>query len=461
MLAPMSDSYDLVVIGLGPGGEALATGAAAAGLSVLALDKHLVGGECPYYGCIPSKMMVRAADSLAEARRASELAGEVTVVPSWTPVARRVSDEATAGWDDAAAVERLESAGATVQHGVGRLAGPGRVEVESADGGTRSVAAAKVVLNPGTRPAAPPVAGLAGTPYWTNRDALRATSLPGSLVVLGGGPIGCELAQVFARFGVRVTVVQHGDRLVPRDEPEAAALLEDVLAGEGVRVMTSAEATEVTHADDAFTVTVGEERLVADRLLVAAGRTPNLDDLGLETVGLDPGARTLDVDDRLRVTGAQGLWAIGDVTGRGAFTHVSMYQSAIALRDLLGQEGPPASYHALPHVTFTDPEVAGVGLTEREARDAGLRVRVGSTPLERSSRGFTHGPGARGLVKVVEDADRGVLVGACVVGPGGGEILGLLSLAVHAALPTDTMRSMIYAYPTFHRAIDSAIGDLS
>ncbi len=318
-----------------------------------------------------------------------------------------------------------------------------------------------VVLNPGTRPAAPPIEGLEGTPYWTNREALQADSLPASIVVIGGGPIGCELAQVFSRFGVRTTIVQHGDRLSPTAEPEASAILGEVLAAEGVRVMTSADTSEVSYADGTFTLTVAGETLTADRLLVAAGRQPNLDDLGLDTVGLDPTARTLDVDDRLRVAGVDGVWAIGDVTGKGAFTHVSMYQSAIALRDVLGQDGPPASYHALPHVTFTDPEVAGVGLTEQQAREAGLDVRVGSTPLEQSSRGFTHGEGARGLVKVVEDADRGVLVGACVVGPAGGEIIGLLALAVHAAVPVDTLRTMIYAYPTFHRAIDSAIGDLS
>lgn len=454
-------TFDLVVIGLGPGGEALATAAAKAGLTVLALDKHLVGGECPYYGCIPSKMMVRAADTLAEAGRAATLAGDVTVVPSWAPVATRVSDEATAGWDDTAAVRRLEDAGAEVLHGTGRLAGPGRVDVELPDGSTRSVTTARVVLNPGTRPAAPPVDGLDATPYWTNREALKATELPGSVVVLGGGPIGCELAQVFARFGVRVTIVQHGDRLVPAGEPEAGALLEEVLLGEGIRVMTSADTSQVAYADGAFTLTIGDESVVADKLLVAAGRTPNLDDLGLDTVGLDPAARTLDVDDRMRVHGVDGVWAIGDVTGKGAFTHVSMYQSGIAQRDILGEDGPPASYHALPHVTFTDPEVAGVGMTEQQARDAGLSVRVGTTALEQSSRGFTHGPGARGLIKVVEDADRGVLVGASVVGPAGGEILGFLAVAVHAAVPVDTLRGMIYAYPTFHRAIETALGELA
>jgi len=452
---------DLVVIGTGPGGEALAGGAARAGLRVVAVDKHLVGGECPYYGCIPTKMMVRGSDVVAEVRRAAAVAGEAAITPSWSVVARRVDQEATAGWDDTIAVDRLRDAGATVHHGVARLDGPGRVRVELTDGTTQEYAASRgVVLNPGTRPAVPPVEGLAGTPYWTNRDAVRLTELPGSLVVLGGGPIGCEMAQVFARFGVRVTVVQHGPRLLPGDEPEASALLEKVFVEEGIRVLTGVELTRAAYAEGRFALDLDTgERLESDKLLVAAGRTPNLDDLGLETVGLDPAARTIEVDERLRA--GERLWAIGDVTGKGAFTHVSMYQSAVALRDVLGEEGAPATYHAVPHTTFTDPEVAGVGLSEQRARDAGLRVRTGSTPLEQSSRGFTHGAGGHGLIKVVEDADRGVLVGATAVGPAGGEILGFLAVAVHAAVPVETLRNMMYAYPTFHRAIESAIADLS
>jgi pyruvate/2-oxoglutarate dehydrogenase complex dihydrolipoamide dehydrogenase (E3) component len=450
---------DLVVIGTGPGGEALATGAAKAGLEVVAVDKHLVGGECPYYGCIPTKMMVRGSDVVAEVRRAAAVAGEATVTPAWSVVARRIDEDATTHWDDTIAVERLQKAGATVHHGTGRLTGPKQVAVE-ADGETITYTARHgVVLNPGTRPALPPVEGLADTPYWTNRDAVRLTELPGSLVVVGGGPIGCELAQVFARFGVRVTVVQHGPRLLPANEPEAGELLAQVFAEEGIRVLTGVELERAAYADGTFTLTLDTgEQLTADKVLVAAGRTPNLDDLGLETVGLDPAARTLEVDEWLRA--ADGLWAIGDVTGHGAFTHVSMYQQAVALRDILGQGGDPASYHAVPHVTFTDPEVGGVGLTEQQARDAGLTVRTGQTDLAQSSRGFTHGAGAHGLIKVVEDADRGVLVGATVVGPGGGEILGFLAVAVHAAVPVSTLRTMIYAYPTFHRAIETAIGDL-
>jgi pyruvate/2-oxoglutarate dehydrogenase complex dihydrolipoamide dehydrogenase (E3) component len=452
---------DLVVIGTGPGGEALATGAAKAGLEVVAVDRRLVGGECPYFGCIPTKMMVRAGDALAEAGRVGTVAGEAWVTPSWAPVHRRIDEEATTGWDDTIAVDRLRDAGAIVHHGVGRLDGPGRVRVEEPDGTVITYVARRgVLVNPGTRPATPPVEGLADTPFWTNRDAVQLTELPDSLVVVGGGPIGCELSQVFARFGVRVTVVQHGPRLLPANEPEAAALVESVFAAEGIRVLTGVELEAASYADGTFRLRLDTgETLTADKVLVAAGRIPNLDDLGLETVGLDPTARTVEVDELMRA--GDKLWAIGDITGKGAFTHVSMYQSAVALRDILDEKGAPATYHAVPHVTFTDPEVGGVGMTEQQARDAGLEVRTGSIPLEQSSRGFTHGPGGHGLIKVVEDADREVLVGATAVGPAGGEILGFLAVAVHAEVPVETLRNMMYAYPTFHRAIEAAVADLS
>ena len=376
-------------------------------------------------------------------------------------MARRIAEEATTHWDDQVAVDRLADAGATVLHGTGRLAGPGVVEVTAPDGSVSTFRASRgVVLNPGTRPARLPIEGLADTPYWTNREVVQVTDLPGSLTVIGGGPIGAEITQVMARFGVRVTLLEAGPRILGPLEPEASSVVADALVADGVRVMAGVEISSVSHADGTFTVALGDGQVVhSDRLLVAAGRTPNLDDLGLETVGLDPTARTIEVDERLRA--GEGLWAIGDVTGHGAFTHVSMYQSTIALRDVLGEDGPPARYHALPHVTFTDPEAGGVGLTEQQARDRGLSVRVGTTPLEQSSRGWLHGPGGTGVIKVVEDADRGVLVGATVVGPAGGEILGHLALAVHAEVPVATLRTMIYAYPTFHRAIESALDDLS
>ncbi|GGF35893.1 pyridine nucleotide-disulfide oxidoreductase [Marmoricola endophyticus] len=427
---------------------------------MVGIDERLVGGECPYFGCIPSKMILRAADALAEARKVSGLAGSAEVSPDWAPVAARIRDEATSDWDDAAAVERIEQAGVRFVRGHARLSGERTVEVD----GQRFVASRGVVLDPGTRPAAPPVDGLEGTPYWTNREVLQVETLPASLIVVGGGPIGAELAQGLARFGVEVAVVEGADHLLGNDEPEAGELLGTVLAEEGIQVLTGEHVTSVSYADGTFTVDVAGTVLTADKLLVAAGRTPNLDDLGLETVGLDPTVRTLDVDEHMRVQGPDGpvagLWAIGDVVGHGAFTHVSMYQSPIAAADVRGvADAPVADYRALPHVTFTDPEVGAVGMTEQQARDAGLRVRVGQQDVAANTRGWI--AQARGLVKVVEDADRGVLVGATVVAPAGGEVLGLLTTAVHAEVPTRTLLGQIYAFPTLHRAVLEALQDLS
>ncbi|HLN77075.1 MAG TPA: NAD(P)/FAD-dependent oxidoreductase [Nocardioidaceae bacterium] len=449
----MVDEVDVVVLGLGPGGEALATRLAKAGLEVVGIDRHLVGGECPYYGCIPTKMIVRAADALEEARRVSGLAGDADVTPSWQPVAARIASEATDSWDDTVAVERLKSAGVRFVRGHGRLVARRQVEVE----GSGFAARRGVVLNTGTTPAVPPIDGLADTPYWTNRDAVAVRELPGSLVVIGGGAIGAELAQSFSRFGVQVTVLEAADRILPPEEPEAGALVARVFAREGIRVLPGASIESVRYDDGRFAVRLSAEEVGADKLLVATGRRPNIGDVGLAAVGLDPSARAIDVDDRMRA--GDGLWAIGDITGKGGFTHVSMYQSAVAARDILGEPGPGADYRAVPRVTFTDPEVGSVGMTEAQARQAGLRVRVGTTDLSSSTRGWIHG--GEGLIKLVEDADRGVLVGATVVAPGGGEVLSMMTTAVHAEVPTDTLRSMIYAYPTFHRAVESALADLS
>ena len=450
----MSQSVDVVVVGMGPGGEDVAGRLAQAGLDVVGIESTLVGGECPYWGCVPSKMMIRAADLLAEARRIPGMAGRVSVTPDYTPVATRIRKEATDTWDDTVAVDRFTDKGGTFVRGTGRVVGPGQVEV-----GDRLLTARRgVVLATGTQAAIPPIDGLAGTPYWTNRQAIEAEQPPASLIVLGGGAIGLELAQAFARFGTRVTVIEAADRVLPAEEPESGELLVDVLARQGLTVSTGASATSVQHDPRGFTVTVDGDKLTAERLLVATGRRTDLAGLGVESIDLDPSARWLEVDEHLRA--APGFWGVGDLTGRGAFTHVAMYQSPIAVRSILGEQGPTASYHALPRVTFTDPEVGGVGMTQSQAEDAGLRTRVGVSQVPSSSRGWIHKAGNDGFIKVVEDADRGVLVGATSAGPTGGEVLGALAVAVHAEVPTQTLQQMIYAYPTFHRGIEDALRDL-
>jgi pyruvate/2-oxoglutarate dehydrogenase complex dihydrolipoamide dehydrogenase (E3) component len=231
-----------------------------------------------------------------------------------------------------------------------------------------------------------------------------------------------------------------------------------VFGDEGIQVLTGVTIESVKHAEGQFSVEVGDQVLTSEKLLVAAGRRTNLEDIGLDAVGLDPQARSLDTDEHMQVI--DGLWAIGDITGKGAFTHMSMYQASIASKAILGAAAS-ADYRAVPRVTFTDPEVGSVGMTEKQARDAGLNVRIGSADLASSSRGWIHKAGNAGLIKLVEDSGEGVLVGATAVGSSGGEILSALTVAVHARVPTSTLASMIYAYPTFHRAIEDAVKDLS
>ncbi len=449
----MSDSAalrecDVVVLGLGPGGEHAAILLAREGLDVVAVDERLVGGECPYFGCVPSKMMIAAATRLRDARRVDRLAGTAVVQPDWAPVAARIKDEATDDWDDAAAVARLQDAGATFVRGRGVITAPHAVTVN----GVVHRARRGIVINTGTTPSAPPVHGLGELPYWTNREIVRLTEVPRSLAVIGGGPIGCELAQVMAAFGVEVTVIEVADRLIAVEEPEASEILEKAFVADGITVLTGVHIDEVSHADDRFTIVLEEDRtVVADRLLVAAGRRTNLAGIGLEHVGLDPLARILEPDERMRV--AEGVWAIGDITGKGAFTHVSMYQADIAVRDILGQDGPGADYRAVARATFTAPEVGSVGLSEAAAREQGLDVRVATGDL--GSRGWL--AKEPGMIKLVADRSRGVLVGACAVGPCGGEVLSMLATAVHAEIPIATLAEMHFAYPTYYRAVQPVL----
>ncbi len=397
----MDEHADVVVLGMGPGGEEVAGRLAEAGLDVVGIEQQLLGGECPYWGCVPSKMMIRAANLLAEARRIPGMAGEATVRADYAPVARRIREEATDTWDDRVAVERFEGKGGRFVRGIGRVAGPHSVTVD----GRTITARRALVIATGTTAVIPPIRGLDATPYWTNREAIEAEQPPKSV-----------------HAGVPATSVAHDGRVF------------------------------------AVTLAAGS-RVDGERLLVAAGRRADLRAVGVATAGLDESARWLAVDDCMRA--GDGIWAVGDLTGKGAFTHVAMYQAAIAVADILGLPTPSADYRAVPRVTFTDPEVGSVGLTERTARERGIAVRTGVAQVPSSARGWMHKAGNAGFIKLVEDSARGVLVGAISAGPVGGEVLGMLTLAVHAEVPVESLRHMIYAYPTFHRAVEDALRDLA
>jgi pyruvate/2-oxoglutarate dehydrogenase complex dihydrolipoamide dehydrogenase (E3) component len=444
---------------MGPGGEEAAERLAEAGLHVTGVEARLVGGECPYFACVPTKMMVRAANLLAETRRVPGMAGTSSVTPDWAPVARRIREEATDYWNDKVAVDRFTGKGGHFARGRGRITARGEVTVTAGDGSERVFWTRRgIIINTGTDPAVPPIDGLAGTPYWTNRDIVAAEQVPGSLLVLGGGATGAELAQVFARFGTQVTIAEALPRLLPAEEPEAGELIGRIFAAEGITVRTNTRAERVSHDGTAFTVHLGGEAITAEKLLVATGRRTDLAAVGVAAAGLDEHAGTVPTDGRMRA--ADGVWAIGDITGQGAFTHISLYQAEIAIRDILGAAGPAADYRAAPRVTFTDPEVGAVGYTEAQARDAGLPVRTGITQLPNSARGWIHKAGNDGFIKVTADAERNVLIGATSAGPAGGEVLSALQVAVHGEVPVPRLRNMSYAYPTFHRAIEDALKNL-
>ncbi len=412
-----------------------------ADVQITLVESELVGGECTYFACMPSKTLLRA----PELREAASRTPGLTAGPLDIKALFGWRDWVTDDWDDAAQAKWLDGLKVELVRGVGRVARPGVVE---ADG--RELEYDRLVVATGSSPVSPPVEGLESVDSWTTADATSAHEVPASLIVVGGGVSGCELAQLYRRLGSEVTMVDHGGRLVPRVDAEAATLLQAALEDEGIVLRFD---VQVERVEPGVKVTLaGGETLEAERLLVAVGRKPNVDNLGLEQLGVQISKRGIEVDEQLRA--AENVWALGDCNGVAQLTHVGKYQARVAAQNAAGRDAR-ADYRAIPSVAFTDPQVASVGTTEGEGL-VSARWEVQST-----SRTSTYEkPKRPGFVKVVADPARRVLVGAVAVGPEAGEWCQQLTLAVRAEVPIEVLLDTIQPFPTFSEAIFFALRDL-
>ncbi|CAN5884355.1 NAD(P)/FAD-dependent oxidoreductase [soil metagenome] len=448
------DAYDVIVLGAGAAGENVAGVAASHGLDVAIVEHALVGGECSYWACIPSKVLLRPVELRQATMRAAGV--EESEIDARAVLARR--DEVVGEWDDTSQVEWLDSVDVTLLRGHGRLTGERAITVEREDGSVdRYLARKAVVVATGSSASVPSIEGIADARPWTSRDATSAGAVPERLVVIGGGVVGVEMAQAWRSLGSReVTIIQIADSLLAAEEPEAAAEVEQALTDSGVVVHTNAttKAVERPRADGPVTVRFstdeGTIEIEADEVLVATGRKPNTMNVGVETVGLEPGA-TIEVDDHMRAVAVGGGWlyAVGDVNGRALLTHIGKYQARVAGAHLAGLDArATADQRAIPRVVFTTPRLAAVGRTESQAREAGIDVRTVSFDIADIGATATMGLGYQGTCKLVIDAARHVIVGATFVGPSAGELLHSATIAIVGEVPLSTLWHAIPSFPT-------------
>ncbi|MCR2825718.1 dihydrolipoyl dehydrogenase family protein [Microbacterium sp. zg.Y909] len=454
-------TYDVVVIGAGAVGENAADRAVQGGLTTVIVEAELVGGECSYWACMPSKALLRAPSALRAARAVAGAREAVTGDLDVAAVLRR-RDGITHDWSDEGQVQWLDGAGIDLVRGHARLTGIRRVEVASADGTTTTlVARHAVVVATGSAALLPDVAGFADIQPWTSRDATSAETVPESLAIIGGGVVAAEMATAYAAFGAAVTLIVRS-RLLGSMEPFAGEFVAASLSAAGVDIRRGVEVlrAEREQGADAVLHLSDGTRVTAAEVLVATGRTPRTGDLGLDAVGLSSGD-WLETDDTMRVHGTDWLYAVGDVTGRALLTHQGKYQAraagdVIAARARGGavQDAPwgahvaTADRAAVPQVTFTDPEVASVGLTAKAATDAGLRTRVLDYDLASVAGASVYADDYRGQARAVVDEDRGVLVGATFVGPDVAELLHAATIAVVGEVPLERLWHAVPAYPT-------------
>ncbi|MFE7974991.1 dihydrolipoyl dehydrogenase family protein [Streptomyces shenzhenensis] len=456
-----SIAYDVVVLGAGPVGENVADRTRAAGLSTAIVESELVGGECSYWACMPSKALLRPVIARADARRLPGLSQAVQG-PLDAPAVLARRDEYTSHWKDDGQAGWVEGIGADLYRGHGRLAGPRTVTVTGPDGAVRTLTARHAVaVCTGTRALLPDLPGLADVQPWTSREATSSKSVPGRLIVVGGGVVATEMATAWQALGSQVTMLVRGKGLLPRMEPFAGELVAEALADAGAEVRTGTSVASVARENGTVVaLTAAGDRVEGDEILFATGRVPHTDDIGLGTVGLEPGS-WLPVDDSLRVTGTDWLYAVGDVNHRALLTHQGKYQARIAGAAIGARAaGDPvvaepwsaytatADHHAVPQVIFTDPEAAAVGLSLAEAEQAGHRVRAVDVEFSSVAGAGLYGDGYKGRARMVVDLEDEILRGVTFVGPGVGELIHSATVAVAGRVPVSRLWHAVPSYPT-------------
>jgi pyruvate/2-oxoglutarate dehydrogenase complex dihydrolipoamide dehydrogenase (E3) component len=455
------ETYDVVVLGGGSAGETVATLVAQGGKSVAVVEERLLGGECPYFACMPSKAMLHSAevrhrigDALAAGAvsRPSNLDDPRVAYRSAAARRHEIADRL----DDSERMRELRSLGVAVHRGRGRVVRAGALEVDG-----RVIGWTDLVVSVGTVADVPDIEGLDRAAVWTSDDVYTVSELVASALVVGGGPVGCEIAQVLARFGARATIVQQAPRLIPAEEPAVAETLADVLRQEGIDVRLNSKAVRVELRGDAAHLVLDDgTRLTAEKLIVAVGRVPRLTGLGLDTLSIQPGPRGfLQVDDRCRVRGQERVWAAGDITGIAGYTHTASYHGRVIAANLLGSEAR-ANHRAIPRGVYTEPAVACVGLSAEKARQQGYDAISASMELRHTARASTTGSKSGQLV-LVGDRKRRTLLGAAAIGPHAEEWIGEAVLAIRAEIAIDVLTDVVHAFPTFSEAYEPPLRELA